>query len=439
MPASLAFNIVGSGASLIIGFGASIGLARWLGPSGRGLLGLMISASSLALALTSVGLPLAVIYFASRRDADPAKILGDTLVYAAALAALFIPAGFLLYGRLADALGHGDGGRTWVLAAALVPIVFLDWTTHGQLQGMMRFGRFNVLLVLSRVAYALVIVMLLGVLDLGVAGGLIATAVASGVMTLGSLTPILEWGPPRVDRALLRRMLHYGSRVQVGAIFQITNARFDVIVMQFYRPLSQVGYYVVAQTIAELVITLARAFQASVLPLASHYEGDKRQAATSVDSIRHHGILAAIAVLGNAVFGSLVIFFAFGAQFRSAIVPMLVLLPGIWFLGTGIVIQGDLGGRGRPGMSSALAGLAAGVTVVLDFALIPPLGVMGAALASVAAYTTFGIASLIALHRVSGIPLRQLVVPTRADFAQYSGLLRRVVSRMRGGPGNKAS
>jgi O-antigen/teichoic acid export membrane protein len=433
------FNMLGSAGSLLIGFGASIGLARWLGPSGRGFLGFMISVNSLALALASVGLPIAVIYFASRRDAEPAKILGDTLLYAAVMAVLLVPAGVLLDGQLAGLLSHGEGALSWALTVVLVPIVFLDWTTHGQLQGMMRFGRFNVLVVLSRVAYALAIVLLLGVLDLGVPGGLIATGVASGVMILGSLKPILERGSPRIDRALLRRMLHYGSRVQVGAIFQITNARLDVIILQFYRPLSQVGYYIVAQNVAELVITLARAFQGSMLPLASHYEGDERQAATSVDSIRHYGILAAAGVLGNAILGPLVIFFAFGSQFKPAIVPMLVLLPGIWFLGTGIVIQGDLGGRGRPGMSSALTGLAAGVTVVLDFALIPPLGVMGAALASVAAYSTFGVASLIALHRISGIPLRQLVVPTRADIALYLGLPRRAVSRIRRGFGSEAS
>jgi O-antigen/teichoic acid export membrane protein len=234
-------------------------------------------------------------------------------------------------------------------------------------------------------------------------------------------------------------MLRYGSRVQLGSIFQITNARLDVIVLHFYRPLSQVGYYVVAENIAELVITLARAFQGSVLPLVSHYEGEARQASTSGDAIRHYGILAALSVLGIAILGPLVIFFAFGSQFEPAIAPMLTLLPGVWFLGIGVVIQGDLGGRGRPGTSSALAGLAAGATVLLDFALIPPLGVIGAALASVVAYTTFGVASLIALHRVSGIPLRRLFLPTRADLAQYVGLARRAGSQLRGIRGRDTS
>jgi len=94
------------------------------------------------------------------------------------------------------------------------------------------------------------------------------------------------------------------------------------------------------------------------------------------------------------------------------------------------VIQGDLAGRGRPGLSSSLAGLAAAVTVVGDFVLIPPLGVFGGALASVAAYTTFGIASLLVLRRITGIPLRELA-PTRAEFARYARLLRRGLAPLR--------
>ena len=210
-------------------------------------------------------------------------------------------------------------------------------------------------------------------------------------------------------------MIGYGARVEVGAVFQLMNARLDVIILQFFRPLSQVGYYVIAQIIAELVIVLSRAFQTSLLPLISRFEGQERQALTTTAAIRHHGILTFGAILFNAVFGTLVILFGYGPSFRGALVPMLILLPGMWFLGTGMVVAGDLRGRGRPALSSALGGLAVAVTVGLDLLLIPNHGAVGAAFASLAAYTVFGTTSLVALARVSGIPLRTLVIPTSAD------------------------
>jgi O-antigen/teichoic acid export membrane protein len=429
-------NILGAGATGLVGFGASILLARWLGPSDRGLLALMYSVSSIALVLGGIGLPWAAIYYAKRRDATPGGLLGNSLFHATLLAIILIPGAWLLHEPLADAFGHGHGGLTWVLAAVLVPIMFLDWTTHGQLQGMLLFGRYNLLLVISKLAYGICVLILVGALGLGVGAGMVAYMAASITMILGALKPILAWGRPRFEARLYRAMLHYGSRVQVGTIFQTAIARLDVIVLQFFRPLSEVGYYVVAQTIAELTLQLTGAFQTSVMPLMSQYEGDEHQAITSADSVRHHGILAGAATLANVFFGTGVILFLYGSAYRSAIVPMLVLLPGIWFAGMGGVIQGDLSGRGRPGLSSQLAGLAAFVTIVFDLALIPPLGVLGAALASVIAYTTYGISSLITLHRVSGIPIRRLVLPTRADFAIYWQFARRRLSRPRPTPGS---
>ena len=297
--------------------------------------------------------------------------------------------------------------------------------------GMLRFGFYNGLKFVAGIGYTVAIVLLLAVARLRVPGGLIATGLASVITVLGCVRPILGKARPVLSRSLMVRMLRYGSRVQVGVIFQLVNYRLDVIIMQFFRPLSEVGYYVAAQTVAEFVIMIATAFQASLLPLISHYEGDERQNRVSADSLRHHGILSGLAVLANAVVGTAIIYFAYGPKFHPAVAPMLVLLPGVWFLGTGLVIQSDLGGRGRPGLSSKLAALAAAVTVLLDFALIPPLGVMGAAIASVCAYTTFGLASLIALHRVSSIPIRTLVVPTRADFGMYRTAAVRAIGRFR--------
>lgn len=430
----VALNILGSLGTSLVGFAGSVALARWLGPSNRGLLALMISVSSLTLYLVGIGVPWATVYYSSRRDRAPDALFGNTLVQAAVMGLVLIPASWLFHQQLADLFGHGEGGLTWVLAAALVPLTFLEWTTGGQLQGMLLFARYNAVSVLAKVVYVLAILALLGGLKLSVTAGVIATGAAAVAMVLGTLRPILKAGRPRFERRLFAAMLRYGSRVQIGSIFQIAMARLDVVILQFFRPLSQVGYYVVAQTIAELVLQLTRAFQASVLPLVSTYEGDERQARTSADSLRHHSILASVAILFNAGFGSFVIFFVYGSKFEPAIVPMLLLLPGVWFLGMGGVIQSDLSGRGRPGTSSRLAGVAAVVTIVLDLALIPPLGVYGAVFASVTAYTVYGVASLFTLHRVSGIPLRALAVPTRADLALYWHFIRHAPSRLRPSP-----
>jgi O-antigen/teichoic acid export membrane protein len=427
----VALGIAGQAGSMLLGFLSSVALARFLGPADRGLLGLMTTAFGVALAVTGLGVPLAVVYFASRKDGDHGALLGNSVIQALVLAVVLVPLALALHKPIANLVGHGHGGRTWALAAAMVPITFLDWTTHGQLQGMLMFGRFNALLVLSKFVSVVAVLALVGALEFGVGGGLLATAAGSLVMISGSLGPILRRARPRIDLTVWARTVRYGLRVQVGALFQLVNYRLDVLIVQGFRSLNQVGYYVIAETIAELVLTLALVFQSNVLPLVSHYEGDERARSSTVLSVRHYGILGLAAILGNAVFGPLLILVAYGPRFSRAVAPMLIMLPGIWFLGLGIVIQGNLAARNRPGLSSFLAGGSAVLTVGLDFALIPPLGIDGAALASVGAYTSFGIASLFALHQASSIPVRELIVPTRSDLASYRSLPGRLRARLR--------
>ena len=54
-----------------------------------------------------------------------------------------------------------------------------------------------------------------------------------------------------------------------------------------------------------------------------------------------------------------------------------------------------------------------------------------AAVVSFVAYVVYGVTSLIALSRVSKIPLRELVVPTRADLLLYPAAARRLLQRLR--------
>ena len=316
------------------------------------------------------------------------------------------------------------------MAAALVPFLFLEWALNNQLVGTLRFGRYNLLLVVAKVANLAAVVVLVGVLGLAVGGALVAAGLGALVIIVGCLFPLLALGPPSLDLGLFKRVYSYGVRVQVGAILQQANFRLDVVILQFFRPLSEVGYYVVAQTIAELPIILAMAFKTSILPMITRLEGEERGAMTEL-SIRHYLIVAGVATVANAGFGAVVIVVGYGSEFTPAVVPMLVLLPGVFFLGLGTVVSGDLQGRERPGLSSSLVGLAAIFTVLLDLLLIPPFEVVGAAVASLIAYSVFGVASVVALHRISGIPFRRMLVPRRTDFARYLTALRQLRARTR--------
>jgi O-antigen/teichoic acid export membrane protein len=428
---SLTINFVGSVASLVLGFVGSALIARWLGPSDRGLLALLQSVAMFGWTVTGVGVPMAVLYHASRPGASVQRLLGTSLVMASALAVVLIPAAALAAPHLSDWLTHGRGESLWPLAAVIVPVLFFDTATHNQLLARLQFGRVNALSIAGKAATVLLAVVLVGIAGYGVAGGLVAMLGASAVMIAGSLWVLLREGAPRFSAPVLRMLVRYGLRSQATNIFQSFNYRLDVIVLQFFRPLSDIGYYVVAQVIAELVLVLADSFQSSIVPLVAGSEGTSRDRTTKL-AVRHHALLALGACIANAGLGTALILFGYGSAYSPAVVPMLVLLPGIWWLGMGSVVTSDLRGRGRPGTASIVSGVALVATVGLDLALIPPFGVLGAAVASVITYTLQGILSLVVLSRVSGMSVRTLVLPERADLAAYPAALRAVTGRVRG-------
>ncbi|HKP16920.1 MAG TPA: oligosaccharide flippase family protein [Gaiellaceae bacterium] len=428
---AVGLNVAGQAVGFGVAFFSAIILARALGPSDRGLLAIMVVITTIALALAGGGLQVAVQYYAGRPETPQRGLLGNTLAYGGVLAVVFVPLFLLLHGPIATAFAHGRGGMIWVLAALLVPLTFLDYSTAGQLCGRLEFGVWNLLLVVARLASLAAAVVLVVALGLGVAGGVIATATSSVVVVCVATARLLRDGRPRIDLTLFRRSVRYGTKAQVGAFFQFVNFRLDVLILSLFAPLASVGNYAVAQTLAELVAYLGVAFQISVLPILARSDGDAAAAETSARALRHHSLLALGVILVNAICAPLVLLFGYGRAFEPALVPLLVLLPGMWFMGTGSLVVGDLRGRGRPGLASAVKGGAAVVTIALDLALIPFFGVLGAAVASSLAYAAFGIAALVVLSRHAGVPVRELAIPTRADLAVYRRAGAALLGRLR--------
>lgn len=432
---SILANVAGQASVLVLGFASAIALARWLGPSDRGLLALIAYTNELTVAVAAVGCTYAVAYFVSRPDADRGAVLGNSLLLGSLLGAAFIPLFAIFGATIARLLSRGHGAHAWRLVGLLIVFTFLDWSLHNQLFGKLQFGLLNALIALSRVASLLAVVVFIGAAGWGVVGGILATMAAALVLILGSLWSIRDL-TPHIDFRLFRKMISYGARVSPGWLFQIVNYRVDVFILQAFVPLARVGEYVIAVLVAELALTIGSAVQTSVMTLVARYEGQQLQGETITRSVRHAVLLTTVSVAVLVLAGSRLITVAFGSDFATAIRPMHILLPGMLFLGVGAVVTGNLRGLGQPGMSSVLAGLTVVVTLPLDLALIPRYGVAGAAVASSIAYAVYGSTSLVVLSRITRTPLGVLSIPQRADIAVY-GRVARALAAAAGSAANK--
>jgi O-antigen/teichoic acid export membrane protein len=419
-------NTLGTLATVVLGFAAAVLVARWLGPSDRGLFALMWLVGALVVAIFGLGVPISITYHLSSGASSTAEVLGAALAWAAVLGMVFVPLSWVLRDELADLVARGQGGDAWVLVGLLVPAIFLGYATLQFLVGLLRFGWSNALRATSRAVFVGLLALLLGALGYGVSGALTALIVSWLTVVVLATPLIVRYARPRFSRSSLGSILRYGLLVQLGTVSAFASLRLDILVLQHFRELDQVGVYAVAQSVAETVTILAVGFAGSMLPLVARLEGSERQDLTG-EAIRNCSLLGAVAVAGLALFGPLLVPVVFGQDFADAVTPLLILLPSMWFLGIALAVGSTLRGYARPGLASLLAGFSMVVTIGLDLLLIPSYGVNGAAVASAVAYVLYGASSVIYLGRVAGLPIAALIVPTRADIDRYPRAARRAM------------
>ncbi len=384
-------------------------VARSSGPAAVGNLALLRVLPGLLGVVTACGLPGAVAYFVAGPDRDHPR-LWPTIV-AVMLAGAVLGAGlWLLLTPLIRAVLFRDVGLTLLAFVATTVATQLPVAVgKAALQGLEDHRGCNVTIAAEEVAFlpAYLVAAFAGLH--GTALLVVALLAADVVVACGAWLRVarrlrgsshsLGWVP---DRALGRRMVGYGTRSQVGGVMTLLNLRLDFIVLGALAGPVAVGVYGVASKYAELLRLPALAVTWVAYPRAAR-QGASALLARVRQQLR---LLLVLGVLGAAVLAALsglILPAVYGAEFDAAVAPAVLILAGLVLEPAGALGSAFLLGTGRPGLNSAVVGAGLVVTAGLDLALIPALGVMGAAAASTAAYLTTDLFLVVLLWR-AGTP-----------------------------------
>lgn len=189
----------------------------------------------------------------------------------------------------------------------------------------------------------------------------------------------------RPDRQIVREVVGYGVRGQVGGVITLLNLRLDFAILDALVGPAALGAYAVASKYAELLRLPGTALTWVTYPrLAARPPDAAARHARSL--VRPTLLLVAVPALPAALLAGPVIHLLYGGRFASATLPAQVLIAGMLVSGAAGVASGYLYASGRPGLNSVATGAGLVVTTILDIALIPAHHALGAAVASTAAY-----------------------------------------------------
>ena len=399
-------------------------LARVLGVDGRGEVGAATAPLLLMTALATVGLPDAVTVFVARNPRMSRLITANA-------AALLCISGLLSTGLamlLAPIISGGSPGVRELTAAAALAITptLLVGALRGAAAGQHAWGLVNAekLAAASLRLIATAALAFYGHLDVQSATLIVVLSPIIGGAVYFRLRT--GRGSDQVPRLRLSgQLIGFGSRLWIGSLAGVLLSRLDQVLITPLAGIRELGYYVIAVSVAEAALLANNAVRDVTLSADSASSDDRRLGASARVSF-----LVSL-VFGGALVSSLWWWFPllFGDEFAPAMAVTAILICAAVFGVPGSVAGAGLVARGRPGLRSSALAFAAVVNVILLLLLTPSLGALGAAFCTLAGNLIAANLNVLLLWRLFGVNPGLLYLIRWSDIHSLWAVLRRLSRR----------
>ncbi|HTG29115.1 MAG TPA: oligosaccharide flippase family protein [Methylomirabilota bacterium] len=400
-------------------------VARLLGPVGRGQFAAAILWPSLFAAMGGMGVGVALARRAGRAT-DLARIIRTGLVLtllsgtvAAALCAVAIP--WLL-----------PGSDTIVRNAAyvFVPYIIFNHVSLAMIaidQGAGWFGQMNwTRLIVNPVYLALVIGLWLAgirdvfwfVVSLLIAGGAVAS-VRVGLALRRAPLP----GPMEPVKSVFREALPFGF----AGLLNPLAASADKALLLYLLGTAQLGFYTVALTAASVVNSLAGAAGTVSFGMSAQVK-DREGFDRIARMFRFTAWTWLLAGLGVAVIIPIVLPLLYGAVFRPAIWPAILLIPAAALTGQASILEESMRAQGRAfvGLEARAGGLV--VMIAMGWLLAPVVGIYGVVFAAIGSQAIVLIVMMFAARWHFHRALLNTLLPRVHDLAELRNRARLAIS-----------
>jgi O-antigen/teichoic acid export membrane protein len=386
-----AVTILSRGIVLLMALGASILLARGLGPTLKGSYSLIVLITQMTSLLVLFGLGSANVYLGAREPKQLPTLAGNSVCAALILGmgGALVTTGLTMVPRIVEYLSNNGVEAAWVRWIVWVlPLVLMNAYLQEILRAAGDITRYNFVAIVSALLLLTGFVSTLWIWPMGLAGA-VGSWVGTHVLVAGLVTYWvlrLTRGRLRVDMAYLRRSFGFGVRLYLGNVAQFLNYRLDLFLVAYFLGPLAVGLYATASALAERLWEIPHALRTVLLHrIAGAQSQQDAQRVTTLLS-RLTFAFAGVLCVGLAATSEVVIEGLYGKEFLGAAAALVALMPGVWAMSVGKLLAVHLAGSGKPEVGTYGALLALSMTLVLDLLLIPRLGIVGASVASSVSY-----------------------------------------------------
>lgn len=366
---------------------SGIVLARVLGPAGRGELALVLLWPTILAAVGSLGMADATTYLAAQASDRLRSLVGSSLVIGLVQSGILVGLGIAAV-HLVHSDSSADTRKAAYIALGYIPLYLTALYLMNILNGLHRFGTFQALRLLVYGGMTILVLTLTAVHKLTVESAAISYLVAHAVVGIASgvLVVAVSGTRVRVDGDVIRSLLSFGLRSHVSSVSALLNERLDQLLISVLLAPVKLGLYVVAVTLTSLTNLIGTSTSLITLPAIARLHPGKEQALAARQFISLTVIVSAVMTLPIVLLTEPLIGLFFGSAFTPVANVCRVLLVASIFFSTNRCVGAVLKAVGRPLEAGVAEILAIAVTLVGLAVLLPSMGLMGAAIASLVSY-----------------------------------------------------
>lgn len=394
-------------------------LALNLSPEQLGILSILITIPSVGQCLLSFSYNKSAIYYIGRKTFSIETVITNGLIICL-LQGLILTIGLILLKSYLGSLFPKVSFAIVTLAAISIPIqIFLFYLTEACIAAEY-LAVTLVTKIISPVIYVTgcVLAGINSILTGEVAFGFyvlgIFLANSTGLAYLFFISPNKQFFKPDTSAAI--SCLKFGGKAQFGELAQYLAIRLDLILVGWWVGMEASGYYSIAARLAEAFWLVAYSIQIvfSAKVAQGFQESLDNKGRRLGQAVRYMTLSSVIGAMGIIGLSYVVFKFAL-TQYQPAFALLVTLTPGQIALAIFLVLIGNLIGDGFPMLATKIRMGFLFLSLVFYCALIPALGVFGAALATSIAYCTSTIIAAVILANMYQIKLTDLLLWKRED------------------------
>lgn len=417
---------------LIVLFGSfivSVIIARVIGPEGRGIVTSIMVVPLLLISLAELGLRQSAAFYVGKKIKTVEEVI-STLSFLWVLTSLV---SLILVIWIFSISFSSYDYYLLLIAAATIPFNLIINYSKGILQGVQKYATVNSFEIYKILSNLFLVVLLVWLFDLGVTGAILVQLFIGAIVAIYSLKVIKNDYSIgyKINIDLAKDLFLKGISFGLALFILQLNYRVDILFLNKYETISNVGIYSVGTNLAELVWQLPAAISLVLF-------GKSANSKNEIEAINRTKVLIRCITPFLLVFCLFLVLFAeplvqllYGNSYIESARIIKYLIPGVFFMVIVKVLHADLSGRGFPLYAIWVTIGPLLVNILLNYIFIPKYGIDGAAVTSTISYFLSGLLFIFVYSKRENIIIKELILINRDDIGKIKNTLKNIYKKIK--------